>query len=727
MQANLEQPNKFSIKLAQLIEQVDADTIDKATLLVMLQASLNDMRALEDIIPIIHDEEATETIYQRYGKEIAEKIITARSAGFYAMVVTKENGAIDASKLSINIRHAGEQARHVTPICFVQNALIYAIRDDMTPIDAIKSLLNRAQTLLPSKPIYIKEAIDSNTYVQAIFEYFGHLGEAATHSDVTNLFILLACLYNELPYLAMNDNYQKIASNTHQRYFVPRPVFFNSKSKLAHSQEGSFISAHQKTLLGYEFILRIAHGLEENIDDMRQLVDVFTRSKPVSPFLPTALTAPEPKDPRENFSIKAVIQRASPHTILSDQEVAQVVYSVYATFDYLPISSAAVSATLKAPNAEHHRWIDEPIQRLHVLVANHLRLFFAAHPALCDLYQAEIINGFIHHVAFGVTGDQVEKLYGKKNDDLMQQFSCTGFFKPDQLTEFHQFKQAILAILRAEDHSLAIHEVDNELQTFSQLVDDAWIAEEIASEAVATDPTDDMIPLEPLEPLEPREPRPVRKRRRQQVEDTQEATAAFEAAFKQSDSYVADDPEYNNQLCQSIELLIHADQDNEQYRHGLQTAILSIDMQYLVNFINPESGDPLLISAVKNNYALAVSLIVGRMKTIDYLSAIDNAGNNVFELIAASNSAELAATLANAMQQNELLVDDFPEIAAEFPDFAALLPRKAQRPLSTALLMSQFGMHQSTQSSAQSDKKSESSVENEVKPMQVAKSITTLS
>lgn len=371
---------------------------------------------------------------------VSDEILGAASRGFSAQVWVGKDGKIDLSKLQTSIRTSGTQDRHVTPINFVERASRDTIKPKYTPQQIITNMLARLQSLLPDKSLYINkdklpsDAIDTSSketyieldnadYIQNIFDYFGKLPNP-TETDIEKLILLAATLYNEIPELALSDKYLRVEDNTNDRYIVP-PAEFNEKSEMVHKAEGSFIAAHIKQLGAYEWILgsvnsRLSPETDESstpISDnspreSTRLRETFTRPTITDPFSkPNDSPKKQSSDGEKlNPALTKLMKMANDEsrTGLTDIELQRVIYSVYATFDYLPLHGEEIAPKKTMLDKTKHRYHDEPKERLHRLAANHLNLFFTSHPLLHDQYQKEIIEGFLHYVANGVQTEDIQ-------------------------------------------------------------------------------------------------------------------------------------------------------------------------------------------------------------------------------------------------------------------------------------------------------------------------------
>lgn len=266
---------------------------------------------------------------------------------------------------NIDIRNNLKQDRHVTPILLVKQIILNSLQENASIEDIFLSLQSKIEVF----KLFLKQK--DNTFIQRIFDFFKH-PHYQTSTGISLLIKILAHFYNNKAYLIMDDKGVSISEKVHQVFLLPSLRFGGEKS--VHKGEGTFVAA----------ALKFVKGMDDIIDQCGNTV----RLKPV--------------------------------------ELAQVIYSIFSVFDYLPLperdtSSIVRKAGDKLPNyTARNRYYGENIERLYQVAANHLHFVFEAYPALGAYYKVEILEGFLKYLAFGVSPEDLCKVCEVESEFLLQ-------------------------------------------------------------------------------------------------------------------------------------------------------------------------------------------------------------------------------------------------------------------------------------------------------------------
>lgn len=238
----------------------------------------------------------------------------------------------------------------------------------ITPIAVIERIiLNSLQEKAPLDAIftslYSKLEVfklnlndEDNKLIQGIFDFFKH-ADYRTVNGISLLIKIIAHFYNKKLLLTMSDDVIN-PPNTYASYIVPSLEF--GGEKYAHNAEGSLVTA----------LLKILDGMERMREEKKSL---------------------------------------------SELQIKQMVYAIFALFDYLPLPKDARKNKDLASNTEKDRYVGEPIERLYAVAANHLHFIFEGYPRLADAYKKEILEGFLEYIAFGVSSERLCKVLNCKN------------------------------------------------------------------------------------------------------------------------------------------------------------------------------------------------------------------------------------------------------------------------------------------------------------------------
>jgi hypothetical protein len=255
----------------------------------------------------------------------------------------------------IDIRSSGKQHRHVTPIALVEHIILNALQEKANVDSILKSLYSKLECFK------LNVNGEDNKLIQGIFDFFKH-PDNQTISGISFLIKITAHFYHKKLSLIMKEEGIKTPP-IHASYIVPSLKFGGTKYK--HKAEGSFVSA----------LLKLLDGMEEELCKGGK-----------------SLTALQEK---------------------------QIVYAIFALFDYLPLPKNAKKIKEMLFNCQKNRYVGEPIERLYDVSANHLHFIFEAYPNLASFYKKKIIKGFLKYVAFGVPIDKLCRLLNCKNKTFL--------------------------------------------------------------------------------------------------------------------------------------------------------------------------------------------------------------------------------------------------------------------------------------------------------------------
>lgn len=296
-----------------------------------------------------------------------------------------------------------------------------------------KSMDNIIKDLLYKVKILGSDHID-NDFSQFLFDYYKN-PEKINSGELVHLIKIVAHLYNQNLSLAMSDGHIQIPYNTNDCYIVPTLEF--GGKLYTHAKEGSYISAMHKILDGFN-------------------------------------------------------QKAKANE-LNDSEQKQMVYAIFAMFDYLPLPK---SPSIKSDGLDKskHRYPSEDKERLYRVAANHLQFIFEAYPELYNKYNKDITKGFLQYVSSGV---KLEDLYAITDctnlPDLAKKLKMTtkdvrstftndesgvvkGFaqqYKMDTGNFYFAMEKKVQGLLERKDHSfLSSPEFEQNVEKLSQEKED---------------------------------------------------------------------------------------------------------------------------------------------------------------------------------------------------------------------------------------------------------------
>ena len=292
----------------------------------------------------------TDSEFVKRAEKIIREIQTKVSVGYTVDLTFTPHPYEKLRKLAtkkIEIRTTSKQHRHITPVAVMEHIFNNAIQEG----DSIDQLLLR----LKSKVEIFKSSLTEkdNTYIQAVFDFFKK-PEYQTPSGVNLLIKLLAHFYNTKVSLNMRDTYVKIPYKIQNCYITPLLGFSGNLN--IHQEEGSFVNL-----------------LCTNLDRLNGLCQ---QKK--------ALTSVQKK---------------------------QMLYMIFALFDYLPLPKNAKNPEKSKLNSKKDRYIEEPIERLYQVAATHLHFIFEAYPRLFDQFKKEIFARFLHYVSVGVRKEDLFALF----------------------------------------------------------------------------------------------------------------------------------------------------------------------------------------------------------------------------------------------------------------------------------------------------------------------------
>lgn len=255
--------------------------------------------------------------------------------------------------LKLELRKSGSQYRHAIPVGLVKEVFMGAFEVGASLDEIIKSLALKVEIFKP----YLNEK--DNDLIQAIFDYY-KVKENITQTGVQKLIQLIAGLYHSNPYQTFPDKPYKIPK-INQCYMLPTLPTLESKLYI-HAGEGTFITALLKILRNFNNILKV-------------------KGKK-----------------------------------LSDREIAQMIYAIYAMLDYLPLSKDPKPLP-KSLDPEKHRHPDEPIGRLIQITQQYLVYIFEAFPQLHRLYASKIREKLYEYLAVGVEDKDLLCTFGFDPED----------------------------------------------------------------------------------------------------------------------------------------------------------------------------------------------------------------------------------------------------------------------------------------------------------------------
>ncbi len=254
------------------------------------------------------------------------------------------------SSYKFEIRHTGKQRRHVSPIGLVESIILQALRIGNTPSQIFEALWLKIQVF--------KADLDPNASgdIQKVFDYFKH-PQYLNAEGINRLIKILANFYHDNFYLTFDDDHIKIPYKTNDCCLVPTLSF--GGTQYIHQGEGSFIKA----------LLKILDNFEKKVGE---------------------------------------------NQTLSQQEIHQMNYSVFAMFDFLPLPKGTKKLSSK-PNIARHRYKNETIERLNETLTTHLLFIFEAYPNLNQKYSKEITQAFFSYVTKGVSEKRLLALFQKED------------------------------------------------------------------------------------------------------------------------------------------------------------------------------------------------------------------------------------------------------------------------------------------------------------------------
>ena len=358
---------------------------------------------LLDALRIAKNRKVEQSNYWQTAQQIFNSI-KPRSGYMFDLIIEKGR-LVDLGE--IVFRKKGKQDRHITPIGVIKHLFEEILQKGQTLGEMRVAILGQIELFKENN------SQAANDYIQAVFDYYRHEDAVKNPYQLNQLLKIVAHFYTDVSPLVLSDEYVKIPYHTYNCYLVPTKEF--GTDTILHKQEGSFIQALNKILTGFNWILLLgATDKEYNIND--------------------ALSIKKMKFSQE--TIAYIEKRANAikgdNGSLSQQELAQVIYAIYAMFDYLPLPEDAANPKRKPLNKKLHRYVEEDISRLYKVAANHLHFVFAAYPMLAEKYQHEIIEGFLNYVTYGVTENDL-KLMGintlitdTKTDINLTDFTVAG-------------------------------------------------------------------------------------------------------------------------------------------------------------------------------------------------------------------------------------------------------------------------------------------------------------